>query len=65
MAEPLGEAFGDGVTSGAEGTVCCGASEAVSGLKGRLVRKSARNVANVAAPIMLMAIHTSVFREVG
>ena len=31
VAEVLGEGFGEGVNAGAEGTVCCGASEAVAG----------------------------------
>jgi hypothetical protein len=65
VADVLGEGFGEGVNTGTEGTVCCGASEAVAGSYGRLVMKSAKNVAKAAAIMTLIAIHSSFLRDVG
>gem|GEM_PF-6161032 len=65
VADVLGEGFGEGVNTVTEGTVCCGASEAVAGSYGRLVMKSAKNVAKAAAIMTLIAIHSSFLRDVG
>ena len=65
VADVLGEGFGEGVNTGTEGTACCGASEAVAGSYGRLVMKSAKNVAKAAAIMTLIAIHSSFLRDVG
>ena len=64
VADELGEGFGEGVNTGPEGTVCCGASEVVAGSYGRLVMKSAKNVAKAAAIMTLIAIHSSLLRDV-
>ena len=64
VADVLGEGFGEGVNTGTEGTVCCGANEAVAGSYGRLVMKSAKNVARAAAIMTLIAIHSSFLRDV-
>jgi hypothetical protein len=59
VGEPVGEGLADGDVMGPLGTVCCGASEDVSGSKGRLVIKSAKKVASAAATMTLMAIQSS------
>jgi hypothetical protein len=63
VGEMVADGRADGDVRAAAGTVCCGAREAVSGLNGRLVMKSARNVASPAAAMMLMAIHNSLVRD--
>ena len=65
VAEVLGEGFGEGVNPEPAGTVCCGASDAVVGSYGRLVMKSATNVARAAAMITLIPIHNSSLRDGG
>jgi len=62
VGEIVGEGFADGDTEGPAGMACCGDREAVSGSNGRLVMNSARNVASIAAPMMLIAIHGSGLR---
>ena len=62
VGEIVGEGFGDGDVRGPAGIVCCGDSDELSGSNGRLVMNSARNVASVAATMMLIAIQGSGFR---
>ena len=61
----VSEGFASGDVMGPLGTVCWGASEDVSGSKGRLVIKRARKVASAAATMMLMAIQSSFVLDVG
>jgi len=55
----VGDTLVEGDTSGPAGIVCCGASEAAPGSKGRLVMNIARKVASAAATMMLIAIQGS------
>ena len=65
VGEIVGDTLGVGESIGPAGIACCGAIDAVSGSKGRLVMNSARNVASAAATITLIAIHGSVLRGGG
>src|SRR5262245_32957891 len=58
----VAEGRADGDVRAPAGTVCCGDREALSGLNGLLVMKSARNVASPAATMTLMATHNSLVR---